>query len=47
MLNAYKQQLQDVAKTLGIPEPQDWFATLMRLPEAIKTDTGNTELEGR
>ena len=45
MLNAYKQQLQDVAKTLGIPEPQDWFATLMRLPEAIKTDTGNTELE--
>lgn len=45
MLCAYKQQLQEVALTLGIPEPQDWFATLMRLPEAIKNDTGNTELE--
>ncbi len=45
MLCAYKQQLQEVARTLGIPEPQDWFATLMRLPEAIKNDTGNTELE--
>ena len=45
MLAAYKQQLQEMARALEIPEPQDWFATLMRLPEAIKNDAGNSELE--
>ena len=37
----YYKQIKDIAAKTGIPEPQDWFATLLRLPDA----TTRTESE--
>ena len=42
---AYKRQLQQLSETLGIPEPQDWLATLLRMPDAIKSDAGSGDVE--
>lgn len=36
---AYKQQIVQMAAELGIDEPLDWYATLLRLPDATKTNT--------
>ena len=35
VLRAYKRQIQHVAAELGIPEPDDWYATLLRLPDTL------------
>ena len=45
LLTAYKQQLQQLSQTLGVPEPQDWMATLLRLPDAIKAENTSTETD--
>lgn len=37
VLAAYKQQIKDAAERLGVPEPNDWFSILMRMPESMKT----------
>ena len=37
----YYRQLKDIANRTGIPEPQDWFLTLMRMPDV----TTKTEAE--
>lgn len=37
-LRGYMNQLKDAAQILGLPEPTDWYATLMRLPEAMRTE---------
>lgn len=37
VLAAYKQQIKDTAEKLGVPEPNDWFSILMRMPESMKT----------
>lgn len=37
VLAAYKQQITDTAEKLGVPEPNDWFSILMRMPESMKT----------
>ncbi len=37
VLNAYKHQIEAMAAQLGIPEPQDWYATLLRLPDTLST----------
>lgn len=34
----YKTQLETVGRKLGIGVPQDWFATLLRLPDTLKTE---------
>jgi len=39
LLKAYKAQIGSMAETLQIPLPDDWYATLLRLPDAMKTDT--------
>lgn len=31
----YKGQIEEMARTLGIAQPQDWYATLLRLPDAL------------
>lgn len=36
---AYKQQIVQMAAELGFDEPLDWYATLLRLPDATKTNT--------
>ena len=35
VLRAYKRQIQNVAAELGIPEPDDWYAKLLRLPDTL------------
>ncbi len=32
---AYRAQLQQLGAELGLPEPSDWYATLLRMPEII------------
>ena len=37
-------QMKEIASRTGIPEPQDWFATLLRLPDVLtKTETETLE----
>lgn len=36
---AYKMQILAMAKELNLPEPADWYATLLRLPEVFRADT--------
>lgn len=38
-MSAYKSQLEEMSKLLGIPEPQDWYSVLMRLPDALHSDS--------
>lgn len=45
LLTTYMKQLQQLSQTLGIPQPQDWLATLLRLPDAIKTDSATAETD--
>lgn len=45
MLKSYKEQIETISVTLGIPVPQDWYATLLRLPDAlISADANNAEI---
>lgn len=37
-MRAYKHQLQTIAAELGIPEPADWYAVLLRFPETMHAD---------
>ncbi len=41
LVENYYKQIKEIAKTTGIPEPSDWFTTLLRLPDV----TMKTELE--
>jgi uncharacterized protein (TIGR00255 family) len=41
ILAAYKAQLEKMATELSIPQPEDWYATLLRMPEALKADGMN------
>lgn len=47
-LKAYKAQIQEISRELGIPEPADWYNTLLRLPDTLHTesqeDTGEDEV---
>lgn len=40
LLENYYNQIKDISARTGMPEPQDWFATLMRMPDVLtKTET--------
>ena len=41
VVESYYKQIQAISKQCDIPEPEDWFATLLRLPDA----TTKTEKE--
>ncbi len=43
LMAAYKSQILDMATRLGLPEPADWYATLLRMPDAMKSDSGETD----
>lgn len=45
MLKQYKVQLEDMARQLNLPEPEDWYATLLRMPDALKTDAKATDAD--
>lgn len=38
-LAAYKSQIEEMASKLSLPQPVDWYSTLLRLPDALKADT--------
>lgn len=44
-LQQYKCQIEDMATQLGLPQPDDWYATLLRLPDALKTDAKCNDAE--
>lgn len=35
LVDNYFRQIKEIAGKAGIPEPQDWFATLLRLPDVM------------
>lgn len=39
VLKGYKAQIEKSAEELGIDTPDDWFALLLRLPDAITSET--------
>ena len=41
VLAAYKSQIEKMSQDLSIPLPEDWYATLLRLPEVLKAENGN------
>lgn len=45
MLQQYKAQIEDMATQLNLPQPEDWYATLLRMPDALKTDAKSTEAD--
>lgn len=38
-LAAYKSQIEQMSQKLMLPPPADWYATLLRLPDVMKTET--------
>lgn len=38
MLRSYKTQVENVSRQLGLQEPEDWYATLLRMPDVFKQD---------
>lgn len=42
LLQSYKSQIEAMSEALDIPKPDDWYAVLLRMPDAIKSDVGNT-----
>lgn len=45
LLQSYKAQLEEMSQVLSIPLPEDWYATLLRLPDAIKTDINGSDVD--
>ena len=38
MIENYKKQIMNIAGSLNVNQPTDWFPTLLRLPDVIKTE---------
>ncbi len=38
VVKKYKMQIEEMATQLGLPEPIDWYNTLLRLPDALRTE---------
>ena len=38
-LKTYKAEIEEMQRALSLPEPQDWYATLLRLPDTWQTKT--------
>ncbi len=43
LIDNYYKQIKDISGKYGIPEPQDWFSTLLRMPD-VTSQTDNEEL---
>lgn len=41
MCSKYKQQLEQMSQELSIPLPEDWYATLLRMPDVLKSENSN------
>ena len=44
VMAAYYQRLSEVVQATGIPAPQDWFTTLLRMPEVMASKDDAAEL---
>ena len=44
LLKLYKQQIDAMAEQLEIDKPQDWYSTLLRLPDALKNEINDDEI---
>ena len=38
VLESYYEQIKSISDNLNIPDPSDWFQTLFRMPDVIKTE---------
>jgi uncharacterized protein (TIGR00255 family) len=47
VLENYCRQIRGAADRLEVDVPNDWFAVLLRLPEAVKSETGELSEEER
>lgn len=41
VLSVYKKQIVELGTALGLPAPSDWYSLLLRMPEAMRTESGN------
>lgn len=41
LISAYKTQVENMARELSIPVPEDWYSVLLRFPDTMKSDTTN------
>lgn len=44
IVKKYKEQIEAMSKELNLPEPADWYATLLRLPDSIKNDIASADV---
>ena len=42
-VECYKKQIEDIAGSLNISQPTEWFPTLLRLPDVIKTEMSEAD----
>ena len=45
VVESYKNQIEEIAGSLNIDKPSEWFSTLLRLPDVIKTEMAETDEE--
>ncbi len=45
LMAAYKMQVEEMARQLGIPWPDDWYSVLLRFPETVKNEVPATMSE--
>ncbi len=45
LLASYRGQLEEMKNQLNLPEPADWYSLLLRMPDAMKTETGKLETD--
>ena len=45
MLKQYKAQIEEMAAELQLPLPEDWYSTLLRMPDAMKSESKATEAD--
>lgn len=43
LLAAYKSQLCEMADRLGLPEPSDWYTSLLRMPDVMKSESAELD----
>ena len=39
VVQQYQEEIRKLAVTMNLPQPQDWFSMLLRLPDVMKQDT--------
>ena len=44
LVAAYYNKIKEMSAAIGIPEPSDWFATLLRLPDVMSANDDAVEL---